>query len=247
MAARFPIVDPRGQPAEQVHAAVCGAHLHYAIEVAARGLEQRFLPLGVERSHTPDVPLEMSFDDEICHDGLCEYRRMHIGKEANLGERVEQRWWGDRVAEPERRKHDLAESSGVHHGLLRVEALQRRKRVIGVPQLAVVIVVQTERQMQAAIAYESTVLRALKDVEDALVALAQDQVARAHLTEAARTAEQASNLSLTLYTSGVRDFRDVLDAQRSLLSLQDQLASSTANVSIDMVKLYKALGGGWEP
>jgi outer membrane protein TolC len=39
----------------------------------------------------------------------------------------------------------------------------------------------------------------------------------------------------------------VLDAQRSLLSLQDQLASSTANVSIDMVKLYKALGGGWEP
>jgi outer membrane protein TolC len=52
-------------------------------------------------------------------------------------------------------------------------------------------------------------------------------------------------LSLQLYTAGLRDFREVLDAQRSLLTLQDSLASSGAGVSTDLVRLYKALGGGW--
>jgi len=47
------------------------------------------------------------------------------------------------------------------------------------------------------------------------------------------------------YNSGLRDFRDVLDAQRSLVSLQDQLASTQANVSTAVVRLYRALGGGW--
>jgi NodT family efflux transporter outer membrane factor (OMF) lipoprotein len=109
------------------------------------------------------------------------------------------------------------------------------------------VVVQQERQTQAAIAYQASVLRALQDVEDALVALAQDQVARTHLTEAAGAAAEAADLSLKLYSAGLRDFRDVLDTQRSLLSLQDQLAASTANVSNDVVQLYKALGGGWVP
>jgi outer membrane protein TolC len=44
----------------------------------------------------------------------------------------------------------------------------------------------------------------------------------------------------------LQDFRTVLDAQRSLLSLQDSVASSTAAVSEDLVRLYKALGGGWQ-
>ena len=45
--------------------------------------------------------------------------------------------------------------------------------------------------------------------------------------------------------AGLRDFRDVLDAQRSLLSLQDTLATSVATVSSELVRLYNALGGGW--
>jgi NodT family efflux transporter outer membrane factor (OMF) lipoprotein len=120
-------------------------------------------------------------------------------------------------------------------------------RVFDRQQIRQNIAAQTERQTQAAITYESTVLRALQDVEDALVALTQDQITRTHLTDAAAAAQQAADLSLRLYSTGLRDFRDVLDAQRSLLSLQDQLASSTANVSTDVVKLYKALGGGWQP
>jgi outer membrane protein TolC len=112
-------------------------------------------------------------------------------------------------------------------------------------QLRQNLAIQSERQQQAALAYETRVLAALQDVEDSLTALAQEQIRRDHLTAAASAAEQAADLSLQLYTAGLRDFREVLDAQRSLLSLQDSLASSGAGVSTDLVRLYKALGGGW--
>ena len=112
-------------------------------------------------------------------------------------------------------------------------------------QLRENLLVQSEREEQAARSYETTVLRALLEVEDSLTALAQEQVRRDHLTAAANAAQQAADLSLQLYNTGLRDFRDVLDAQRSLLSLQDSLTSSGATVSSDLVRLFKALGGGW--
>jgi len=112
-------------------------------------------------------------------------------------------------------------------------------------QLRENLVVQSERQEQAASSYETTVLRALQEVEDSLTDLAQEQVRRGHLAAAANAAQQAADLSLQLYTAGLRDFRDVLDAQRSLLTLQDSLASSDTAVSSDLVQLFKALGGGW--
>jgi NodT family efflux transporter outer membrane factor (OMF) lipoprotein len=118
-------------------------------------------------------------------------------------------------------------------------------RLFNREQLRQNLVIQTERQEQAARAYEGRVLAALQDVEDSLTALAQEQIRRDHLTAAATAAEQAADLALQLYTAGLRDFREVLDAQRSLLSLQDSLTSSGANVSTDLVRLYKALGGGW--
>jgi NodT family efflux transporter outer membrane factor (OMF) lipoprotein len=113
-------------------------------------------------------------------------------------------------------------------------------------QLQENLVVQTERHTQAALTYESQVLIALRDVEDSLVALAQEQARRDRLTAAADAAQQAADLSLQLYTAGLRDFREVLDAQRSLLTLQDSLVTSDATVSTDLVRLYKALGGGWQ-
>ena len=66
-----------------------------------------------------------------------------------------------------------------------------------------------------------------------------------HLVTATDAAQQAGDLSLQLYTAGLRDFREVLDSQRSLLTLQDSLASSVAQVSANMIRLYKSLGGGW--
>lgn len=112
-------------------------------------------------------------------------------------------------------------------------------------QLRENLIVQSERQEQAARSYETAVLRALQEVEDSLTALAQERVRRGHLAAATNAAQQAADLSLQLYTSGLRDFRDVLDAQRSLLTLQDSLASSDTAVSSDLVRLFKALGGGW--
>ena len=118
-------------------------------------------------------------------------------------------------------------------------------RLFNREQLRQNVAIQSERQVQAALTYESRVLGALQEVEDSLTALAQEQVRRDRLTAAAAAAQQAAELSLQLYTAGLRDFREVLDSQRSLLTLQDSMTSSTALVSTDMVRLYKALGGGW--
>ena len=112
-------------------------------------------------------------------------------------------------------------------------------------QLRENLIVQSERQEQAARSYETSVLRALQEVEDSLTDLAQEQIRRGHLAAAANAAQQAADLSLQLYNTGLRDFRDVLDAQRSLLTLQDSLASSDTAMSSDLVRLFKAVGGGW--
>ena len=118
-------------------------------------------------------------------------------------------------------------------------------RVFNREQLRQNLVVQTERQRQAAATYETRVLAALREVEDALTSFAQEQTRRDHLAAAATAAQDAADLSLQLYTAGLRDFREVLDAQRSLLTIQDSLASSSAAVSSDLVRVYKAAGGGW--
>jgi NodT family efflux transporter outer membrane factor (OMF) lipoprotein len=118
-------------------------------------------------------------------------------------------------------------------------------RLFNRQQLRENLAIQNERQAQAAVTYEARVLGALQDVEDSLSALASEQARRDQLAAAADAAQQAADLSLQLYTAGLRDFREVLDAQRSLLSLQDSLASSGAAVSADLARLYKALGGGW--
>ncbi len=107
------------------------------------------------------------------------------------------------------------------------------------------IEVQTALQEQALIGYEAAVLVALADVENALVAYAEEQARRAALIEATRAAELATSLATQQYNAGLIDFQVVLDAQRSLLSLQDQLATSEGEVSLNLIRLYKALGGGW--
>jgi len=107
------------------------------------------------------------------------------------------------------------------------------------------IEVQSALQEQALIQYEATVLTALEEVENALVAFVEEQRRREALREASRAAERAVALAQAQYGAGLVDFRSVLDAQRSLLSLQDQLAQSEGTVTSNVVRLYKALGGGW--
>lgn len=99
----------------------------------------------------------------------------------------------------------------------------------------------------ARISYQGVVLTALKDVEDALVALRNDRERLARLQAASSAAANAELLARQRYSSGLIDFRSVLDTQRTLLSTQDSVASTRASLSADHVRLYKALGGGWTP
>lgn len=100
---------------------------------------------------------------------------------------------------------------------------------------------------QAAAQLQGAALNALKDVENALLALQGNRERLARQQAAATAAANAELLARQRYQSGLIDFRTVLDTQRSLLSAQDGLASTQATLSADHVRLYKALGGGWLP
>jgi NodT family efflux transporter outer membrane factor (OMF) lipoprotein len=120
-------------------------------------------------------------------------------------------------------------------------------RVFDAGRIRANIRVQTARQEQALVRYEQTTLNAFKEVEDALVAYANEQVRLRSLADAARANREAVHLANQLYASGLASFLNVLDAQRSLYQSEDALAQSECSVSLDLVTLYKALGGGWEP
>jgi NodT family efflux transporter outer membrane factor (OMF) lipoprotein len=99
---------------------------------------------------------------------------------------------------------------------------------------------------QFRIAYQATVLTALQEVEDALVTLRGDLERLSRLKLAAEAAGNAAVMARQRYDSGLVDFQTVLETQRSMLSTQDSVASASADVSADHVRLYKALGGGWQ-
>lgn len=106
--------------------------------------------------------------------------------------------------------------------------------------------VQEAALEQARVAYEASVLTALKDVEDALVVLRGNRERLVRLQAAADAAGNAALLAQQRYSSGLIDFQSVLETQRTLLSTQDGVATTVASVSADHVRLYKALGGGWQ-
>jgi NodT family efflux transporter outer membrane factor (OMF) lipoprotein len=101
-------------------------------------------------------------------------------------------------------------------------------------------------QQEAAISYQRAVLRALHDVNTALTDYGAQQRRRDALLVAVQQNERAVKLAEERYSDGVADFLDVLDAQRSLLSAQQQANDSTTQIATNLVTLYKALGGGWE-
>jgi NodT family efflux transporter outer membrane factor (OMF) lipoprotein len=98
---------------------------------------------------------------------------------------------------------------------------------------------------QAQQAYRATVLGALRDVEDALVALRDDRLRLASLVTAADAATSAALLARQRNGSGLVDFQTVLQAERTQFGAQDSVASGNAAVSSDHVRLFLALGGGW--
>lgn len=105
--------------------------------------------------------------------------------------------------------------------------------------------VQTARQAEALDSYQQVVLVALEEAENALVAYAKEQTHRELLAQTVDADQQALELSTQLYRAGLVDFLRVLDSERSLYAAQDALSRSDQSVSLDLVQLYKALGGGW--
>jgi NodT family efflux transporter outer membrane factor (OMF) lipoprotein len=98
---------------------------------------------------------------------------------------------------------------------------------------------------QALAAYESTVLAAYEEVENSLDAWTSEQRRHEALVRAVESARRAAELALVQYNSGLVDFQTVLTADRQLISLEDSLAISDGEMTSNLIRLYKALGGGW--
>ncbi len=103
------------------------------------------------------------------------------------------------------------------------------------------------RTAQALAAYEQTVLRALEETQNALVAYGQEKTRRDRLLEAVNASQRAVDLVETQYLSGLTNFQNLLDSQRSLFQQQDALAESEGRVVDNLITLNRALGGGWSP
>ncbi|MFS8056701.1 efflux transporter outer membrane subunit [Rhizobium sp. BR 317] len=113
-------------------------------------------------------------------------------------------------------------------------------------QLKAAVDVAKAQRDQYYVAYQSAVLSAMEDVENAVVSLTQERLKHGKLGSSAVSYRRATDLSRTLNQAGVTDFLDVLDAERSLYSAEEALIESQASIATDYVALNKALGGGWE-
>ena len=77
------------------------------------------------------------------------------------------------------------------------------------------------------------------------MAYVQEQIRRDSLEEAVKAARQGVDFAQNRYDAGLSDFDSLLDAQRTLLSYEDELVKSKTEMITDLISLYKALGGGW--
>jgi multidrug efflux system outer membrane protein len=108
------------------------------------------------------------------------------------------------------------------------------------------IEIQNAVQEQAVISYESTVLTALKDVENALVSFQNSRQRLQALNQASEAARNAAQLAHNRYSAGLIDFQTVLDTERTALTIEDSVAQTQADRTNALIQLYKALGGGWQ-
>ncbi|HEY4973111.1 MAG TPA: TolC family protein, partial [Steroidobacteraceae bacterium] len=102
------------------------------------------------------------------------------------------------------------------------------------------------RAQQAALAYQQTVIQALHEVEGAVAAFGAEQERRSWLDASVAQSRETLMLARQRYQSGLANFIEVLDAERSLQQNQLSLADSITGTAADLVRLYRALGGGWQ-
>ena len=114
----------------------------------------------------------------------------------------------------------------------------------GGQRIAAVEVARAQRD-QSFVAYRSSVLTALEDVENALVSMKKEKERSAKLAVAANSYSKALTLSRSLYQSGNTSFLELLNAERSHYSSEQSLIESRVSITKDYISLMKALGGGW--
>ena len=100
------------------------------------------------------------------------------------------------------------------------------------------------KMAEAALKYELSVQKAFEETRNAYSSYTQEYHRYQSLQGAVRAARAAVDISNDLYKNGLADFNNVLDAQRSLLTLEESLTISRGNITLDLISLYKALGGG---
>lgn len=107
------------------------------------------------------------------------------------------------------------------------------------------IAVQDARTEQALFNYEQTVLTALRETQDSLVGFIQQRERSDILARSVKAANDAVRLVTSLYLSGLTDFQNVQDQQRSKFQQDDAFAQSEGLVVQNVIALYRSLGGGW--
>jgi len=109
------------------------------------------------------------------------------------------------------------------------------------------IEVQTAREEQLLAAYEGTVLAAVAEVRNALVANVQEAERNRSLRAGIDAARAALEIANDRYINGLSDYYNVIVAQTALLSLEDALTVSDGQMTGNVIRTFKSLGGGWRP
>ncbi|MCD6389891.1 MAG: efflux transporter outer membrane subunit [Desulfobulbaceae bacterium] len=105
---------------------------------------------------------------------------------------------------------------------------------------------QDARFQQYVINYQNTVLQAAQEVEDAMVGFLRSQEEIVLISESVDNYKSSVDISLLQYREGETSYQRVVDTQRVLTQQEDNLASTTGSIAINLIAMYKALGGGWE-
>lgn len=106
--------------------------------------------------------------------------------------------------------------------------------------------VQDARFQQALVIYENIVLKAAKEVEDALIGFLKAQDSAVNSQKSVDAAQRAVELSIIQYREGAENFQRVIGSQTRLLTEMNKLAETRSSIATNLIAVYKALGGGWE-
>jgi outer membrane protein, multidrug efflux system len=101
------------------------------------------------------------------------------------------------------------------------------------------------QQQEAVLVYQRTIQEAFREVSDALVGYRKSQEFRAQQEQLTRSAEDARRLSNLRYKGGATSYLEVLDSDTRQFSAQLTLAQAQFNELESLVRIYRALGGGW--